>query len=214
MGYKLGVVSQKGGVGKSTIARAVASAYASAEWNVKVADLDINQSTSFAWLQRRLQADVKPVVGVECFGTVGQALRVADAYDLMVFDGAPHATKATVEIAKASDLLVLPTGLSLDDLVPTVILANTLVEKHSVSPERISFALCRAGNSKSELQEAKDYLSATPFHLLDGVMAEKTAFRRAHDGGLSAIETPYKAPREQADTLIQAIINRLELMTN
>lgn len=214
MGYKLGVVSQKGGVGKSTIARATAAAYAVAEWNVKIADLDINQSTSFSWLQRRLQADVTPVVGVECFGTVTQALRVADGYDLMIFDGAPHATKATVEIAHASDLLVLPTGLSLDDLLPTVVLANTLAEKHSIPTNRISFALCRAGNSEKELDEAKAYLSATPFHLLDGVMFEKTAFRRAHDGGLSAIETQYKAPREQADQLVQAIINRLEFLTN
>ena len=129
MGYKIGVVSQKGGVGKSTLARATASTYAAAGWNVKIADLDINQSTSFSWLQRRLKSGITPVVNVECFGTLAQALRVADAYDLMIFDGAPHATKATVEIAKVSDLVVLPTGLSLDDMEPCLLYTSDAADE-------------------------------------------------------------------------------------
>lgn len=212
MGYKIGVVSQKGGVGKSTIARGIAAAYAKADWNVKIADLDINQSTSFAWQQRRLQSGIEPTVGVEVFGTVTQALKVADQYDLMVFDGAPTAAKSTVEIAQAADLVVLPTGLSLDDLTPTVTLANTLTSKHGISPDKIAIALCRVGTSEKEMIEAREYLGETPYHALDGHMQEKTAFRRAQDNGLSVIETTYKAPREQADNLIQSIINRLETL--
>ena len=85
----IAIANQKGGVGKSTISRAIATTYAKAGWNVKVADLDINQSTSFTWLQRRLANGIEPVVAVETFGTVAHALRTADAYDLMVMDGAP-----------------------------------------------------------------------------------------------------------------------------
>lgn len=214
MGYIIGVVSQKGGVGKSTVARAIATTYAAADWNVKIGDLDINQSTSFTWLQRRLSRGIEPVVAVETFGTVGQALRVADAYDLMVLDGAPHATRATAEIGKKSHLVVLPTGLSLDDLEPTVILANTLVSEHGVSVERIAIALSRVGDSPRELEEARAYLEATPYHILVSQMPEKTALRRAQDSGLSVVETPYKGPREQADRLVQAIIDRLEFITN
>lgn len=35
-------VSQKGGIGKSTLARLVAREYANADWAVKIADLDIS----------------------------------------------------------------------------------------------------------------------------------------------------------------------------
>ncbi|WP_280570589.1 ParA family protein, partial [Chromohalobacter sp. 296-RDG] len=154
MGYIIGVVSQKGGVGKSTVARAIATTYAAADWNVKIGDLDINQSTSFTWLQRRLSRGIEPVVAVETFGTVGQALRIADAYDLMVLDGAPHATRAIAEIGQKSHLAVLPAGLSLDDLEPTVLLANTLVSEHGVPVERIVIALSRVGDSSRELEEA------------------------------------------------------------
>ena len=213
MGYIIGVVSQKGGVGKSTVARAIATTYAAADWRVKVADLDINQSTSFTWLQRRLARGIEPVVAVETFGSVGQALRIADTYDLMVMDGAPHASKATAEIGQKAHLVVLPTGLSLDDLEPTVLLANTLTSQHAVPRDRIAIALSRVGDSQRELEEARAYLDATPYHVLASQIPEKTALRRAHDGGLSVVESPYKGPREQADRLIQAIIDRLELVT-
>lgn len=213
MGYVVGVVSQKGGVGKSTLARAVATTYAMADWNVKVADLDVNQASSFSWLQRRLAREVEPVVAVETFGTVGQALKIADAYDLMVLDGAPHASQATVEIGKRADLVVLPSGLSLDDLEPTVLLANDLTTNHGVAAERIAIALVKTGDSSRELEEARAYLAATSYHVLDSQVPEKTAFRRAQDGGLSVVECPYRGPREQADTLIQSLIDRLEDIT-
>jgi chromosome partitioning protein len=40
MSHIIGFISQKGGVGKSTLARLVAREYASGGWNVKIADLD------------------------------------------------------------------------------------------------------------------------------------------------------------------------------
>lgn len=212
MAHIIGVVSQKGGVAKSTLARAIATAYAASEWTVKIADMDIHQSTSYQWQKRRLQSGIEPSVSVECFGTVSQVLKQADHYDLLIIDGSPQADRQTHEIAKAADMIVIPTGLSLDDLTPTVMLANAL--KQSGTPaKRICIALCRTGDSKAELEEAQDYLSQTPYHLIDGHMQEKTAFRRAQDEGRSVIECRYPKPREQADRMVQAVINRFEELT-
>ncbi|AWG87356.1 hypothetical protein CGI16_23060 [Vibrio parahaemolyticus] len=213
MGYKVSFVSQKGGPGKSTLARALGTCYAAAGWNVKIGDLDINQSTTFEWLQRRLQNEINPYVAVEVFGTAGQALRVADDYDLFIFDGAPMASQATSEISKASDLIVIPTGLSVDDLKPSVVLAHTLVQKHNVEPHRIAFALNRATGSDSEYSEAQDYLRQTPYFLIEGRIEDKPSYRKALDMGRSILEIPYKSPRKKADEVIQNIINRLEELT-
>ena len=213
MGYIVCRLRLEKNNGKSTLARAIATTYALAGWNVKVADLDIDQASSFSWLQRRLARDIKPVVAVETFGTVSQALKIAEAYDMMIMDGAPHATRATVEIGKRANLVVLPTGLSLDDLEPTVLLANALTNEHDIPLERIAIALVKTGDSPRELDEARSYLAATPYYVLSSQIPEKTAFRRAQDGGLSVVESPYKGPREQADKLIQAIIDRLESVT-
>lgn len=214
MGYIIGVFSQKGGPGKSTISRALGTTYAKAGWDVKIADLDINQSSAFAWLQRRLAREIEPVVAVETFGTVTQALKRADAYDLMILDGAPHATQATAEGSRNADLVVLPTGLALDDLEPTVVLANSLTHEHQVPVERIAIALSKVGDSTRELEEARTYLAETPYHVLDSHIPEKTTFRRAQDAGLSIVECQHRGPRETADKVIQAIIDRLEAVTD
>ena len=46
MAIFLGIVSQKGGVGKSTLARLVAREYAEAGWDVKIADLSNRSAKS------------------------------------------------------------------------------------------------------------------------------------------------------------------------
>jgi len=76
-------VSQKGGVGKSTLAREAAAG----GLRVKVHDLDSQQGTSVDWHRLRLGVGIKPVVSVEAFATAAQALAVANAYDILIIDG-------------------------------------------------------------------------------------------------------------------------------
>jgi len=202
----IGVVSQKGGVGKSTISRLIACEYASAGWNVKIADLDIQQGTSFSWQARRLQSNIEPPISVERFGTVAQALKVADHYDLLVLDGPPHATSGTLQIAEAADLVVIPTGLALDDLEPSVLLGHELTKK-GIRQSKIAFALCRIGDSDAELNEATSYLEQAGYHILDGAIPEKVGYRRASDEGRAATESRFASLNEKADALAQSIIN-------
>jgi len=213
MSLKIGVVSQKGGVGKSTLSRAIATAYAAHDWDVKIADMDISQSTSYQWQKRRLVAGIQPVIAVECFATVSQVLKKASDYDLTIFDGAPHATLVTLDIARCSDMIIIPTGFSVDDMEPAVVLANDLTG-HGVARDRIAFAFCRTGDSKAEYEDAHTYLGQTPYFILPAMMQEKTAFRRASDAGKSSTETPYKKPRMQAESLVQCIMDRINELTN
>jgi chromosome partitioning protein len=168
----IGICSQKGGVGKSTLARLIAREYAAAKWNVKIGDLDIGQGTSFNWQSRRLQHDIKPVIAVERFGTVKQALKVAHHHDMLILDGPPHSTAGTLRIAQASDLVILPTGLSLDDLQPTVLLAHELAKK-GVPKAKIAFALSRVGESHLEITEAQTYIREAGYRVLAGSIPEK-----------------------------------------
>ena len=73
----IGVISQKGGVGKSTLSRLLAREYAYSKWDVKIADLDIAQGTSNDWKKRREMNEIQPYVAVESFRTVSQALKHA-----------------------------------------------------------------------------------------------------------------------------------------
>ncbi len=209
MALLVGVVSQKGGVGKSTISRLVACNYAANEWIVKIADMDLSQGTCTSWNRRRLQHEIEPRVSVEQFASVRDALKQADQYDLIVFDGAPHSTSKTLEIARVSQLVVLPTGMALDDLEPTIKLAHEL-KKHKVDPGKIAIAFSRIGNSEAEFAEATAYVEASGYFLLDGALYEKTAIRRACDEGKCATETSFRTINQKADVLMQSIVNRID----
>ena len=204
----VGVISQKGGVGKSTLSRLLAREYAIARWDVKIADMDISQGTSNDWKKRREMNEIKPYVAVESFRTVAQALKHARVHDLMIFDGAPHATSASLEIAQKSDLVILPTGLSLDDLKPSVLLAHELIDS-SIPDEKIVFALCRVGDRQGEIEEARNYIKKAGYTTLAGSLPEKTAYRRASDEGKAISEVSYLSLRKRADEMVQDIINRI-----
>jgi chromosome partitioning protein len=208
MTVMIGMVSQKGGVGKSTLSRLVAREYAAAGWEVKIADLDVSQGTSTDWKQRREQRGLEPEVAVEPFRTVGQALKVASLYDLLVFDGPPYSMAGTLEIGRASNLLVLPTGLSLDDLKPTVLLGHELVEA-GIDRDRIVVALCRVGDRENEIEEARGYIRKAGYVCLKASLPEKTGYRRASDDGRAVSEVSFPTLRERAEDLAQSIIDRV-----
>ncbi len=200
-------VSQKGGVGKSTLSRALAREAAAGGLRVKVADLDTQQGTSVDWHRQRLNAAIEPVVSVEAFATAAQALGVANGFDILILDGPARTSQATLEIARAANLVVQPTGASLDDLRPAVREFHALV-KAGVPHARLAFALNRIGTPAEEA-ETRAYLAEAGYAVLDGCLLERPAYRQAQNAGHAITETRYAALNERADTLIQSLIDRV-----
>jgi chromosome partitioning protein len=208
MAFIIAMVSQKGGVGKSTLARLLAREFAAQGWNVKICDLDISQATSFQWRTRRLQNQIEPDVPVEQFGSVDKAVRQADQYDMLIFDGAPHSTSATRSIATVSSLVVIPTGTPTDDLRPAVTLAHDLV-KVGIAKERIVFALCKVGDSAVQLGDARRYITDANYHVVAGAIPQKDEYIRASDEGRALTETRFQSLNAKAEELAQEIVDRM-----
>ena len=204
----IGCVSQKGGVGKSTLARTLAREYAFNEWKVKIADMDSKQLTSVNWNARRNENNILPEIEVQNHKTINQALRTADNYDLIIFDGKPHSSSETLEIAKHADIILIPSGYSLDDLQPTVVLANDLT-KAGVSKKKIFIVFSRTGNSEAEAKEAREYIQLAGYAFIHGEIPERTAYRRASDLGRAATETTHPSTNEYADQTVQHIVNKV-----
>lgn len=199
-------VSQKGGVGKSTLARALAREAVSSGLQVKVADLDTQQGTSVDWHRTRLDGNINPAVSVEAFRTAKQALSIADHYELLIIDGPARTSSGTLEIAKVANLVVQPTGASVDDLRPAVREFHALTQA-GIPLERLTFALNRIGTDTEEA-EARAYLEEAGYAILRGYLPERPAYRKAQNIGLSVTETRYSSLNQRADDLIQALIDQ------
>ena len=209
----IGVVSQKGGVGKSSVSRMIAREFAHNGWDVKIADMDFQQGTSFHWARSRNDNKIEPDIRVESFTNVGKALRDAPNFDLYVFDGAPAASASTREIAAAADLVLLPTGLATDDLRPQVLLGHELVSA-GVPAEKMAFILWRVGDSQPEITEARHYIEKAGFRVLPGEVPERTGYRRASDAGRAATETRHPELNRRADLVVQSIADTIKTATS
>jgi len=207
MGKIVSFVSQKGGVGKSTLARAVAREAATNGWSVKIADLDTQQGTVAEWHRLRLANELEPVGSVEVVAKASTAIAMADDYDLLVLDGGARASEATALIAKHADLVVLPTGASRDDLIPAVRLAHEL-RKAKIPASKLAFALVRV-TTKTEIEEAREFILEAGYSVLDGCLFEKPGYRQAQNEGLTVTETRFPSLNIKADELLQSLVNHL-----
>ena len=194
-------------MGKSTLSRALAREVAVGGLRVKIADLDTQQGTSVDWHRLRLSQGIEPTVSVEAFATAAQALAAANGFDLLIIDGPARTSEATLEIAKAADLVVQPSGPSRDDLIPAVREFHALT-KAGILNERLAFALNRVGTVPEEAA-ARAYLEKAGYTVLNGSLNDRPAYRQAQNTGYSITETRFTGLNERADTLMQSLIDRV-----
>jgi chromosome partitioning protein len=199
-------VSQKGGVGKSTLSRALAREAVKGGLKTKVADLDTQQHTTIDWQIRRLDAGIEPAISVEAFATAAQALKIASQFDLLILDGPARTSKGTLDIARLATLVVQPSGPATDDLLPAVREFHALL-KEGVPAEKLTFALSRVGTEAEEI-EARAYIKKAGYTTLEGCLLERPAYRKAQNLGYSITETAYASLNSKADALIQALIDK------
>jgi chromosome partitioning protein len=206
MAVVVAFVSQKGGVGKSTLARALL-AVAAHSMNVRLADLDPQQASVVAWERARHR---NRVVGPPCevipYRSFRHAIAASSDADLLIVDTPARTSRATLEIAKQSHLVVQPTGASADDLQPAILTFHELV-KEGVPKDRLAIAICRI-LSDGEEETVRAYVQDAGYAVLPGAIPERIAYREAQNRGRAITETTAKL-NAQADALIDALMKRV-----
>lgn len=203
----LSIIGQKGGVGKSTLARAIAVVAAQGHLRVKLLDLDIGQQTSVRWSTTRATSRVLQSIDAQAFSSVADAMKHVGDVDLVVIDTPGHLSPETFEVARASDLIVLPTGTSSDDLHPTTMLLYEL-ERLGIPRDHLCVALCRILDAKEE-RWARHYLETTGVKPLSGSLPERLGYRRAHNRGRSITETGEGSLNERANELMASVLKKI-----
>jgi chromosome partitioning protein len=197
--------SQKGGVSKSSLTRALAVEAARSGLTVKIADLDVGQGSTVDWQKDRIAGGIEPDVPVQLHRGPKEALQHANGADLLVIDGPARADKDTLEIARVADLVVLPTGASLDDLRPAVRTANSL-KAAGIPVTRMFFVLSRIGTD-AEAEAARSYIGEAGYRVAPGYVPERPAYRAIQNEGRAITEVRYPQLKTAAEAVVQALVD-------
>ena len=210
----ISLLNQKGGVGKSSLARALAVEFSRNGWSVHVADLDRAQQTFFKWAQRRAEQGIEPAIEAAIYSDPKVALKAAANADVLIVDGKAFADAHALEVAQSSDLIIIPVGVSVDDLEPSLKLAVELVNK-GISRSRIIFVVCRVPDKgDKEAVHTRSSIESWNFEVVRGWIPFKPSYSQAMDKGFSFTETTFKSLSDKADKIIEQLFAKAVKIQN
>lgn len=195
--HTIALINQKGGVGKTTVAIHLATAFQAAGQNVLILDLD-PQASATEWHDARENKfpHVESIQPSRLKKTAESAREIGT--DILILDTAPHSEGTSIEAARLADLVLIPCQPSIMDIramnktielmklvsVPCFAILNG-VQHHSLS----------AATQAEKTIERVLGLPVAPVRI-----GERVAFSRCLISGLAAqeFEPEGKAAREIA----------------
>ena len=185
-------VSRKGGVGKSTFARALAAVAARRGLITTLADLDKDQQTSVRWQRLREKHQVFPPLTVEAYANVDAAIACQPEADLLIIDAPGNSPGPTMEIASVAHFVVQPSGACFDDLQPAVELFYQL-KSAGIPKQRIYVALSRMLHPDEE-EAARAYIEVADFNVLPGASRRARTLPRGAQSRSRLHREPWRGP--------------------
>ncbi len=182
-------ISQKGGVGKTTISINVAIAATLVGKQVVILDLDPQQSAS-RW--SRLRSQDNPIIIPAHAPNLAEFIEQARKHnaDLVVIDTAPKSENAALSAAKLANFIIIPTqasNLDLDAIADTI----QIVE---LAKKPAAFVLTNCKTTSSLADMAADALSAYSIPLAPIRFANRVAFVKSLMAGKGVIEFEPNGP--------------------
>jgi len=200
-------VGQKGGVGKSALARVLAVAAATQSKKVLIADFDLEQLSCVEWSAARLRLGQFPEVEARPFKSLKKLRKTVEGFDLVVVDTRGLADELTEDVSKESDVVFLPTGTSMDDLRPTLALARKIARK--TEPEKVVLIRSKVGRSERQLETARALIESAGFSMLETVWPQRDGFQAEFDLGRAGSEVSNPHLRHIAEAIEKAMLGHL-----
>jgi len=195
----IAIISQKGGVGKTTIAVHLAVEAETRSLTTVVFDLD-PQGSAASWGDRRKQLSPFPAVEAAQASRLTTLLSMAEEQgaDLAIIDSAPNADAASLSAARAADLILIPCRPATFDLHAI----GTTLDLARVA-NRPAWVLLNAVPSQGKVgSEAVAILKEAGVQVADLMIHQLVAFSHAVNDGRTAGEYD---PKCKAATEIKAL---------
>ncbi|WP_264596792.1 ParA family partition ATPase [Rhodoblastus acidophilus] len=192
----IGVLNQKGGVGKTTIAVNLASCFSHAGRSVLLVDAD-PQGSALSWSSVRAAEPAFAVVGMAKPTLHRELPALAKNYDVVLIDGAPRVNELARAAILASDLVLIPVQPSPYDIWAASDTVKLIREARIYKEDlQARFAINRKITNTAigrDFSVALDQFPDTP--VLDVPLIQRVVYAESAARGLSVLEA---APQSEA----------------
>jgi chromosome partitioning protein len=202
----IGVLNQKGGVGKTTLSVSIAASLARSGARVLLIDAD-PQGSALDWSAAREGAPLFSVVGLPRASVHKEIGQVGQGYDHIIIDGPPRVTDLARSAIMASDVVLIPVQPSPYDIWAADEVVK-LVQEATVYKEKLKsvFVVNRKISNTAIGRDVGDALAAYPVPVLAATVTQRVIYAEAAAQGKAVFEIDAEGP---AAAEIDALVSEL-----
>ncbi len=202
----IAILNQKGGVGKTTLAVHLATAFARKKRRVLLIDAD-PQGSALDWAAARHGQPLFPVVGLPKNSIHKELPALAINYELVIIDGPPRVYDVAKSAVGASDLVLVPVQPSPYDVWAAEEIIDLFNEAMVFTPNlKKAFVINRKIVNTAIGRDVAEALSKHPIPVLKTAICQRVAFAESATQGRTVYDLdPEMLASKEMDQLAEEV---------
>jgi len=205
----ISVLNQKGGVGKTTLAVHIATAFARRGNRVLLVDAD-PQGSALDWSASRIGTPLFPVIGLPKASLHREIPILAVDYQMVIIDGPPRVYEVARSAILASDVVLIPVQPSPYDVWAAKEIVDLLAEAVSFNENlKSAFVINRKIVNTAIGRDVAEALAEYRLPVLTAQVCQRVSFAESATQGQTVLETDVNSLASQEIEALVAEVTEL-----